>query len=189
MNFMDGLPMSCGKSIILVVVDRLTKYDHFIIPISHPYTAPQIARVYFDNIFKLHGMPESIVYDRDPAFTSRFWTELVSLHGTKFNFGLGYYPQTDGQIDVFNCTVEMYLLCLTSSKPKDWVTWLPWVEYCYNTSTHLAHSLTPFELVYGKPPPTLLSYVNRTAQVEVVEKTLVELDILLREARDSLLKT
>jgi hypothetical protein len=132
-------------------------------------------------------MPESIVYDRDPAFTSRFWIELVSLHGTKFNFSLGYHPQTDGQIEVFNCTVEMYLLCLTSSKPKEWVTWLPWVKYCYNTSTHSAHSLTPFELVYGRPPPTLLSYVKGTTHVEAVEKILVELDILLREARDKLL--
>lgn len=67
MDFVDRLPKSHGKSTILVVVDRLTKYGHFIL-ISHPYTAPQVARVYFDNIFKLHGMSEFIVCDRDPAF-------------------------------------------------------------------------------------------------------------------------
>lgn len=187
MDFIDGLPKSHGKSTILVVVDRLTKYGHFI-PISHPYTAPQVARVYFDNIFKLHGMPESIVCDRDPTFTSRFWTELFSLHGSKFNFSSAYHPQTDGQTEVLNHTVEMYLRCLTSSQPKEWVTWLPWVEFCYNTSTHSAHNLTPFELVYGRPPPTLLSYVKGTALVEPVEKKLVERDQLLREARNRLIQ-
>ena len=95
MNFVDGLPKSHGKTTIFLVVDRLMKYGHFI-PISHPYIAPQIARVYFDNIFKLHGMLESIVYDQDPTFTSHFWTELFSFHGTKFNFSLAYHPQTDG---------------------------------------------------------------------------------------------
>jgi hypothetical protein len=79
------------------------------------------------------------------------------------------------------------LRCLTSSKPKERFTWLPWVEYCYNTSTHSAHNVTPFELVYGRPPPTLLSYVEGIAQVEAVDKTLVERDILLQEARDRLL--
>lgn len=82
----------------------------------------------------------------------------------------------------------MYLRCLTSSKPKEWVTWLPWVEYCYYTSTHSAHSLTLFELVYGRPPPTLLFYVKGTTYVEAVEQILVECDILLQEARDRLLK-
>jgi len=71
MDFVDALPKSHGKSTILVVIGRLTKYGHFI-PISHPYTASQVPRVYFDNIFKLHGMLESIVCDRDPTFTKPF---------------------------------------------------------------------------------------------------------------------
>lgn len=133
-------------------------------------------------------MLESIMCDQDPTCTSRFWTELFSLHGTKFNLSSAYHRQTDNQIEVLNRTMEMYLRCLTSSKPKEWVTWLPWVKYCYNTSTHSAHSFTPFELVYGRPPPTLLLYFKGTTHVEAVEKTLVERDILLRDARDRLLK-
>ena len=85
MDFVDVLPMSQGKSTILVVVDRLSKYSHFI-PVIHPYTAVSIAQIFFENVFKLHGMPRTIVCDRDPAFTSAFWTELFCLNGNNFNF-------------------------------------------------------------------------------------------------------
>ena len=117
MDFIDGLPPSQGKTAILVVVDRLSKYAHFI-PVAHPYIAVGIAQVFFDNIFKLHGMLKTIVCDRDSTFTSAFWTELFKLHGTCFNFSAAYHPQTDGQTEVVNRILEMYLCCFTSSKPK-----------------------------------------------------------------------
>ena len=91
MDFIDGLPTSQGKTIIFVVVDRLSKYAHFI-PISHPYTAVSVAHVFFDNIFKLHGMPRTIVCDRDSAFTSEFWKEMFRLNGKSFNFSSAYHP-------------------------------------------------------------------------------------------------
>ena len=77
-DFIDGLPISQGKTTIFVVVDRLSKYAHFV-PISHPYTAVGVAQVFFEQIFRLHGMPRSIVCDRDIAFTSAFWKELFRL--------------------------------------------------------------------------------------------------------------
>jgi transposase InsO family protein len=80
----------------MMVVDRLSKYAHFI-PISHPYTASKIAQVFLANIFKLHGLPNSIVTDRDPTFTSTFWKELFKLQGTTLKFSSAYHPQTDGQ--------------------------------------------------------------------------------------------
>ncbi len=91
MDFIDGLQNSRGKTTIFVVVDRLSKYVHFI-AISHPYMAVSIAQVFFKNSFKLHGMPKSIVCDRDPAFTSHFWIELFRLQGTSFNFSSVYHP-------------------------------------------------------------------------------------------------
>ncbi|KAL5851900.1 hypothetical protein ACOSQ3_007018 [Xanthoceras sorbifolium] len=113
MDFIDGLPFSYGKSTIFVVVDRLSKYAHFT-SISHPYTTVGIVKVFFDNIFRLHGIPRSIVCDRDPTFTSAFWKELFQLNGTAFNFSSAYHLQTDGQSEVVNCTLEMYLRCFTS---------------------------------------------------------------------------
>lgn len=106
MDFIDGLPLSSAKSTILVVVDRLSKYGHFI-AISHPYTAIGVARIFFDNVFKLHGMPRSIVCDRDSIFISLFWQETFWLNRTSFNFSSSYHPQTDGQSELVNRTLEM----------------------------------------------------------------------------------
>jgi hypothetical protein len=182
MDFVDGLPLSQGKTVVFVVVDRFSKYAHFI-PLKHPYSATGVAQVFFDNIFKLHGIPTSIVCDRDPAFTSKFWQELFRLQGTRFNLSSSYHPQTDGQTEVVNRTLEMYLHCFTGDKPKDWVKWLSWAEYTYNTSYHSSTGKTPFEVVYGRLPPTLLSYIPRTAKVEAVEHALLQRDQLLKEVR------
>ena len=82
MDFIDGLPKSGGKIVILVVVHRLSKYSHFC-ALSHPYTASPVAQIFLDQIFRLHGMPSSIVSDRDATFTSHFWIELFYHTGTQ----------------------------------------------------------------------------------------------------------
>ena len=95
MDFIDGLPTSGGKTVILVVVHCLSKYRHFC-ALSHPYTASSIAQIFLDQIFRLHGIPSSIVSDRDATFTSHFWTELFHPTGTKLKLRSGYHPQIDG---------------------------------------------------------------------------------------------
>jgi transposase InsO family protein len=98
MDFMEGFPRVNGKTIILTIMDLFSKYAHFL-PMSHPYTTTSVAKVFFDAIIKLHGIPESIVSDRDPVFTSKFWIELFTLSGIKLQLSSAIHPQSDGQSD------------------------------------------------------------------------------------------
>lgn len=102
----------------MVVVNRLSKYAHFL-PLSRPYSAASVARLFLDHIFKLHGMPFSIVSDRDPVFTSTFWQELFQLQGTQLKHSSAYHPQTDGQTNVVNRCLENYRRCSVGARPKD----------------------------------------------------------------------
>uniref|UniRef100_A0A2N9IYS4 Integrase catalytic domain-containing protein n=1 Tax=Fagus sylvatica TaxID=28930 RepID=A0A2N9IYS4_FAGSY len=171
MDFIEGLPNSNKHSVILVVVDRLTKYVHFI-PLSHPYTAAKVASLFMQHVFKLHGLPSSIVSDRDTAFTSIFWQELFIKQGIELAMSSAYHPQTDGQTEVVNRSLEQYLRAFASDKPQQWVDWLPLAEFWFNTNYHTSTHTSPFEALYGYPPPTLMEYIPGTTKVEAVEDHL-----------------
>jgi len=120
MDFVEALPKVGGKSVILTVVDRFSKYAHFI-PLGHPYTAESVARVFFAEVVRLHGIPASIVSDRDPVFTSAFWKALFAASGTKLLMSSAFHPQTDGQTEAVNKAIGMYLRCLTGDRPRQWL--------------------------------------------------------------------
>ncbi|KAF0932706.1 hypothetical protein E2562_012001 [Oryza meyeriana var. granulata] len=101
LDFVEALPRVRGKSVILTVVDRFSKYCHFI-PLAHPYSAESVAQAFFTEIVRLHGMPQSMVSDRDPVFTSTFWRELMRLMGTKLHMTTAFHPQSDGQSEAAN---------------------------------------------------------------------------------------
>lgn len=134
MDFIEGLPKSDGCSVILVAVDRFTKYAHFI-PLKHPYTAASIAQTFPDQVVKLHGMPASIVTNRDTIFVSTFWKTLFKVD---LKLSTAYHPQTDGQSKRVNQCLEMYLRCAVHDSPKSWKAWLPLAELWYNSSLHSA---------------------------------------------------
>ena len=108
--------------------------------------------------------------------------------GTKLAFSSAYQPQSDGQTEVVNRTIEMYLCCFTSNRPRRWVEWIPWAEYCSNTSFHSSLQATPFQLVYGRYPPRLLNYLGGSTRVEVVDHALDERNAVLQAARDRVLQ-
>ena len=115
MDFIIGLPKSEGKSIIMVVVDILTKYAHFC-ALSHPFKASIVYTTFMETIQKLHGNPKIIVSDRDPIFTINFWTELFSCLGTQLAHSSSYHPQSDGKNAIVNKCLEGYLHCFVSDK-------------------------------------------------------------------------
>lgn len=147
MDFIDGLRLSFGNSVILVVIDKLSKAAHFI-PLSHPYTTLTISQSFLDNVYKLHRLPRTIVSDRDMVFLSDFWKELFALQGVVLNFSSAYHPQSDGHTEVVNQCLEPYLRCMCSDRPHLWSKWIPLSEYWYNTTFHTSSQLTPFEAVY-----------------------------------------
>ncbi|KAH9770474.1 hypothetical protein KPL71_012393 [Citrus sinensis] len=185
LDFIEGLPNSNGKNAILVVVDRLTKYAHFI-GVSHPFTAKKIAEVFVDRVARLHGVPCTIVSDRDVVFTSNFWKEFFKLQGTQLKMSSAYHPETDGQTEVVNRSLQQYLRCMVSQHPKQWSSHLPWAEFWYNTTYHSAIGLTPFQALYGRPPPSVSRYIPGSSNVHEVDKELMSRDDLLKLLKQNL---
>ncbi|PNX73909.1 hypothetical protein L195_g029819, partial [Trifolium pratense] len=133
MNFITGLPMSHSLTVIFVVIDRLSKYAHFA-PLKTDFTSAKVAETFMHSVVKLHGIPKSIVSDRDKVFTNRFWQQLFKLVGTILGMSTSYHPQTDGQSEALNKCLEMYLRCFTGSNPKSWSRLLSWDEFCSGIS-------------------------------------------------------
>lgn len=122
MDFVDGLPRSSGYFVILIVVDRLSRYAHFI-PLSHPFTSKSVALLFIREIVRLYGLPLSIVSDCDKIFMNPFWTKLLCLQGTRLNRSTTFHPQTNGQTERANRFIEIYLSCFCGECPKTWNSW------------------------------------------------------------------
>jgi len=181
-DFVEALPRVHGKTVILSVVDRFSKYCHFV-PLAHPYTAESVAQAFFADIVRLHGIPQSIVSDRDPVFTSTFWRELMRLTGTKLHMTSAFHPQSDGQTEAANRVIIMYLRCFTGDRPRQWLRWLPWAEYIYNTSYQSSLHETPFRVVYGREPPTIRSYEPGETRVAAVAQEMEAREAFLADVR------
>lgn len=151
LDFVEGLPKSHGCDVILLVVDKLTRYAHFI-PLKHPFTALHVTKAYMDYVFKLHGPPDAMVSDHDRIFTSKVWKELCRLTHTTLNISSARHPQTDGTTERVNQCTEIYLRCFVHNCPKRWKEWLSLAEFWSNTSYHSTLKTTPFEVLYGHKP-------------------------------------
>jgi hypothetical protein len=180
MDFIDGLPRSRRFNSVLVVVDKLSRYAHFV-GLAHPYTVSTVASAYMDNVHKLHGMPESIVSDRDSIFTSRFWCEMAAMTGTKLHMSSSHHPETDGTTERMNQCLEAYLDCFTHACLVKWAQWLSLAEFWYNASPHLAlDDKSPFEVLYGHSPRHFGISVADACAIPDLDVWLKDWDLTLR---------
>ena len=151
MDFIVGLPESEGYTKIWVIVDRFSKMAHFI-PLTTEVPLKELALIFLQNVWRLHGLPESIISDRDTRFTSKFWISLMKLLQVKINMSTAFHPETDGQTEKVNQTLEQYLRSYCSYQQDDWASLLPLAEYAYNTSISESSKAMPFEINYGFTP-------------------------------------
>jgi len=185
MDFITWLPKTQdGFDAIAVFCDRLTKMVH-LARCNSDVTAEQTADLFFDNVFKLHGIPENVVSDRGTQFTSKFWRELMQKLGTELRMSTAYHPETDGQTERTNRTLEQYLRHYTSAAQDDWNKYLASAEYCLNASWQESVKTTPFVLNFGEQPRAPLT-VPRDYKVPAVQRWHGRLQKTLQVAKQAL---
>jgi transposase InsO family protein len=149
-DFITDLPSSQENDDILVVVDRFSKMAHFI-PCSSSITSEATSTLFLREIFRLHGLPDNIISDCGPQFIAGFWKRLLELLHIDRSLSSAHHPESNGQIETTNQTLEQYLHCFISYQQDDCVDWLAIAEFAYNNSIHSTKQ-TPFFIVLGQHP-------------------------------------
>eukprot|EP00253_Pinus_taeda_P017231 PITA_17231 len=186
MDFITGLPRTKrNNDSIFVVVDKLSKAAHFI-PVQSTYKAAQIAHIFMQNVFRLHGLPKTIVSDRDVKFTSAFWKTLFAELGTQLNFSTAYHPQTDGQTERVNQMVEDMLRAYVMQQPTKWEDYLHLVEFAYNNGYHTLTQMSPFEVLYGRECRTPTSWGGPEDKLRLGPEMLKEMEDMVKRVRVNL---
>ena len=158
LDFMFGMPPDHhGRTGLVVFVDRLSKMVH-LAPCSTKITGKETALLFLDHVYRLHGMPETIISDRDPRFTSGFWRHVFKLLGSTLHMSTADHPQTDGQTERVNRVVADVLR--TVATPKEWSKQLPFVEFAINDSVHASTGETPFYINGLRHPRSPVSFVR-----------------------------
>ena len=185
-DFITHLPKTKdGFDCITTWVDRLSRRVHFI-PSRSSDTAVDAAKSFYGNIFKLHGLPDEIVSDRDPKFTSKFWRTTMELCGVKLKMSTSRHPQTDGSSEIMNRMLENYLRCYCSYRQDDWAELLPSAEFAYNSALSEDLGISPFEVDLGWCPRSPLDLLSgKSISVESVEEFKAALHASLKDAQYS----
>jgi len=183
-DFITKLLLAQGYDSILVVVDRLTKMVYFI-PTTEKTSAEGLARLFRDNVWKLHGLPESIILDRGPQFAAGLMRELNQMLGIESKISTAFHPQTDGQTKRVNQKLEQYLRMFIDHQQEQWPDWLGMAEFVYNNKVHLSTKISPFKANYGQDPRMGFE-VRKKGKYEGVEKFVVKMKEIQEEAKAAL---
>eukprot|EP00253_Pinus_taeda_P023153 PITA_23153 len=186
MDFITRLPKTKrNNDSIMVVVDKLSNAAHFI-PVQSTYKAAKIAHIFMQNVFKLHGLPKTIISNRDVKFTSTFWKTLFAEFETQLNFSTAYHPQTDGQTERVNQVVEYMLRAYVMQQPMLWEEYLHLVEFAYNNGYHTSTQMSPFEVLYSRKCRTPSSWGGPEDRMSLGPEMLKEMEDMVKRVRANL---
>ena len=192
-DFITKLPLAQGYDSILVVVDQLTKMVHFILT-TEKTSAERLARLFRDNMWKLHGLPESIISDRGPQFAAGLMKELNEILGIKSKLSMAFYPQTDEQTERVNQELEQYLRMFINHRQEQWPEWLGTAEFMYNNKAHSSTRMSSFKVNYRQDPRMGFEerkkgkYAGAEKFVEKMKEIQEEAKVALRKAQEDMRK-
>ena len=192
-DFITKLPLVQEYDSILVVVDRLTKMVYFILT-TEKTSAEGLARLLRDNVWKLRGLPESIISDSGPQFTVGLMKELNKMLGIKSKLSTAFHPQTDGQTERINQKLEQYLRMFIDHRQEQWPEWLGTAEFIYNNKAHSSTRTLPFKANYGQDPRMGFEerkkgkYAGAEKFVEKIKEIQEEAKAVLRKAQEDMRK-
>jgi len=176
-----------GKDAVLVVCDRLSKMTHFVVTMEGT-SVEGLARLFRNNVWKLHGLPESVVSDRGPQFVAELTKELNRMLGIKTKLLMAFYPQTDGQTERMNQELEQYLQFFIEHRQKNWPEWMAVVEFMINNKIHTATKVLPFMANYGREL-RMGGDIRRKEKVESATEFVERMKKVHKEAEAALKKT
>lgn len=193
MDFVTGLPNSRDPvtdivyDAILVIVDRLTKYA-LMIPFRKDFTAKQLGHIIVDRLVRNHGIPKTIISDRDKLFTSNYWTTLMADIGTKRKLSTAYHPETDGQTERTNQTMITYLRLYSNQNQDNWVLLLPMAQLVYNNKQSETTGETPYFANHGRHPQLFeKTYPITTTRAEMAERSAKQLKEIHEQLKENML--
>jgi len=183
-DFITKLPLAQGYDAILVVCDCFSKMVHFIATMEK-MSAEGLAKLFWDHVWKLHGLPESIISDRGVQFAAGIMKELNNLLGIQIKLLIAYHPQTDRQTERINQELEQYLRVFINHRQEQWPDWLGTAEFTYNNKVHAATKTLPFKANYGQDPKMGFEG-RRKGKYEAAEKFIERMRKIQEKAKAAL---
>ena len=185
-DFIMKLLVSKGHNSILVVCDRFSKISHFL-AITEKMMVEGLAKLFRDNVWKLHRLLKSVISDRGPQFTAGITKGLNKMLGIETKLSIAYHPETDGQTERTNQELEQYLRIYVNHRQNNWAKWLATAEFTFNNKVHTATKMSPFQVNY-KREPRMGFDIRKKEKNEKAEEFVKEMKERYEEARAALLK-